>query len=109
MAKSGKSGLGRGLNSLLGGAYEEATPIEDSPQRVLVQQEEHAVPAVRPVEAPERTKVEFEDASDAEETIVDAEDQVTIKSVVQRRTDEVPIDSVSPNPDQPRTNYKREA
>lgn len=44
-----------------------------------------------------------------EESIVDGESQVTIKSVVQRRTDEVPIESVSPNPDQPRTNFKREA
>ena len=40
MAKSGKSGLGRGLNSLLGGAYEEATPIEAVPKRVLVEQEQ---------------------------------------------------------------------
>ena len=108
MAKSGKSGLGRGLNSLLGGAYEEATPIEDAPQRVLVQQQEPAASPVRTAEASERTHVEFEEKVDEGETIVDAEDQVTIKSVVQRRTDEVPITSVSPNPDQPRTNFKRE-
>lgn len=44
----------------------------------------------------------------SEESVVDDEDRVTIKSVMQRRTDEVPIDSVSPNPDQPRTNFKRE-
>jgi len=44
----------------------------------------------------------------SEESVVDDEDRVTIKSVTQRRTDEVPIDSVSPNPDQPRTNFKRE-
>ena len=36
------------------------------------------------------------------------EDHVTIKSVVQRRTDEVPLESISPNPDQPRTNFKQE-
>lgn len=47
-----------------------------------------------------------EESSD--ESVVDDEDRVTIKSVTQRRTDEVPIDSVSPNPDQPRTNFKRE-
>ena len=30
------------------------------------------------------------------------------KRQVQRRTDEVPLESVSPNPDQPRTNFKQE-
>ena len=43
MAKSNKSGLGRGLNSLLGGAYEEATPIEATPQRVSIEQEREEV------------------------------------------------------------------
>ena len=46
---------------------------------------------------------------DVEESIADGDSQVTIKSVVQRRTDEIPIDAVSPNPDQPRTNFKKEA
>lgn len=95
MAKTGKSGLGRGLNSLLGGAYDEATPIEATPQRMLVAQEEEDQ-----VEAPSETQ--------EEESITEEDGQVTIKSVVQRRTDEVPIDSVSPNPDQPRTNFKKE-
>ena len=40
MAKANRSGLGRGLNSLLGGAYEEAAPPDVVPQRGLVQQEE---------------------------------------------------------------------
>ena len=46
MAKANKSGLGRGLNSLLGGAFEEAAPLESTPKRVLVEQqrEETAVP-----------------------------------------------------------------
>ena len=42
MAKSSKSGLGRGLNSLLGGAYEEAVPAEPVPQRTLVEREKPA-------------------------------------------------------------------
>ena len=111
MAKSGKSGLGRGLNSLLGGAYEEATPIETVPKRVLVEQdsEDHVRSAQKPVE-----QVHYDNPPDSappmqEESIVDDGNQVTIKSVVQRRTDEVPIDAVSPNPDQPRTNFKKEA
>ena len=112
MAKTNKSGLGRGLNSLLGGAYEEATPMEVVPRRVMVEQEEHPTP--KPVAAlvrEESPAVEERsvEAVTEEESIIDGEDQVTIKSVVQRRTDEVPIESVSPNPDQPRTNFKKEA
>ena len=106
MAKANRSGLGRGLNSLLGGAYEEAAPPDVVPQRVLVQQEEPEG-AARQDEPMGRQVEEFVEES-SEESVVDDEDRVTIKSVTQRRTDEVPIDSVSPNPDQPRTNFKRE-
>ena len=106
MAKANRSGLGRGLNSLLGGAYEEAAPPDVVPQRVLVQQEEPEGTA-RQDEPMGRQVEEFVEES-SEESVVDDEDRVTIKSVTQRRTDEVPIDSVSPNPDQPRTNFKRE-
>ena len=113
MAKANKSGLGRGLNSLLGGAFEEAAPFESTPKRVLVEQqrEETAVPIPMHTEpVVERQNVSRETITPMkEESIVDGESQVTIKSVVQRRTDEVPIESVSPNPDQPRTNFKREA
>lgn len=109
MAKTAKSGLGRGLNSLLGGAYEEATPIEAVPKRVLVQQEDEkpqAPVAPQPVTAP--TSAPVPQPEPEEESLATGEDHVTIKSVVQRRTDEVPITSVAPNPDQPRTNFKRE-
>ena len=113
MAKANKSGLGRGLNSLLGGAYEEAAPLEATPKRVLVEQEREEVPMsapARPEPESELQNVSRETIPPMqEESIVDGESQVTIKSVVQRRTDEVPIESVSPNPDQPRTNFKKEA
>ena len=106
MAKANKSGLGRGLNSLLGGAFEEAAPLESTPKRVLVEQqrEETAVPIPMHTEpVVERQNVSRETITPMkEESIVDGESQVTIKSVV-------PIESVSPNPDQPRTNFKREA
>ena len=111
MAKSGKSGLGRGLNSLLGGAYEEATPLETAPQRTLVEQDKHAGNN-KPVNSENKVVEPVAEGSeliDQEESITDGETQVTIKSVVQRRTDEVPIDAVSPNPDQPRTNFKKES
>lgn len=101
MAKSGKSGLGRGLNSLLG-AYEDAAPVDNS--RVLVQEEENETP-----DQEVKTASSTMDEETVQESIVDGESQVTIKSVTQRRTDEVPIDSVSPNPDQPRTNFKKDA
>ena len=39
VARNGRGGLGRGLNSLLGGAYEEAIPQEES-QRVRVEAEQ---------------------------------------------------------------------
>lgn len=109
MAKANKSGLGRGLNSLLGGAYEEAAPIEATPKRVLVEQRDEVFASTPARQEPEP---EFHPESQLEpideESFVDGESQVTIKSVVQRRTDEVPIESVSPNPDQPRTNFKKE-
>jgi ParB family transcriptional regulator, chromosome partitioning protein len=107
VAKSNKSGLGRGLNSLLGGAYEEATPIEATPQRVLIEQEREEVVVITEP-APQNVSRETI-APIQEESIVDGENHVTIKSVSQRRTDEVPIAQVSPNPDQPRTNFKKEA
>lgn len=111
MAKSTKSGLGRGLNSLLGGAYEEAIPaepIKTSP-RVIVEageiSENRNVVAPRDVVVNEISRIGAEDAS---REYINEEDHVTIKSVVQRKTDEVPIETVSPNPDQPRTHFKKE-
>ncbi len=138
MARNGRGGLGRGLNSLLGGAYEEAIPQEEAP-RVRVNEPERevireSVPAQKSPE-PRQTyeaapAVSFEDQEP--ESIVDNGVEVTIKGVAQREarpalaapvaqvapsetaadadreTGEVDIDAVSPNPDQPRTNFKRE-
>ena len=137
VAKNGRGGLGRGLNSLLGGAYEEAIPQEGVPQRVRVEADprreviRESVPAQKSSE-PRQTyeaapAVAFEEQEP--ESIVDNGVEVTIKGVAQREarpapaqqesvatavpaanqeTDEVAIDSVSPNPEQPRTNFKRE-
>ncbi len=138
VARNGRGGLGRGLNSLLGGAYEEAIPQEEAP-RVRVNEPERevireSVPAQKSPE-PRQTyeaapAVSFEDQEP--ESIVDNGVEVTIKGVAQREarpalaapvaqvapsetaadadreTGEVDIDAVSPNPDQPRTNFKRE-
>ena len=152
MARNGRGGLGRGLNSLLGGAYEEAIPQEE-PQRVRVDADEAQQP--RPKPQPEReviretvpaqkspepgTARESVPSSYEEqepESIVENGVEVTIKGVAQRaarpavqevveraaapaaaaqlddaqprEVNEVDINAIAPNPDQPRTNFKRE-
>lgn len=114
MAKSTKSGLGRGLNSLLGGSYEEGVPPEPEKtvKRMIVEEKDTEEPKQQSVsrETPRQvlqTNTGREESNRQE--FVDSEDHVTIKEVVQRRTDEVPIETVYPNPDQPRTNFKKEA
>ena len=119
MAKSTKSGLGRGLNSLLGGSYDEAVPPEPAKPapRIIVEADDFPQPKERviPPEIPlQRIResaaspaIEVKQEPTPSEEYVN-EEEVTIKSVVQRRTDEVPLESVSPNPDQPRTNFKQE-
>lgn len=124
MAKTTKSGLGRGLNSLLGGPYDEApaSEVQRSRQRVTVEAGE--IDAYDPIIEPKQRKVQQPAASvennSAEnnvsrETISISEEAVEIKSVVERKAvevprviDEVPIKQVFPNPDQPRTNFKKE-
>lgn len=152
VARNGRGGLGRGLNSLLGGAYEEAIPQEE-PQRVRMDADEAQQP--RPKPQPEReviretvpaqkspepgTARESVPSSYEEqepESIVENGVEVTIKGVAQRaarpavqevveravapaaaaqlddaqprEVNEVDINAIAPNPDQPRTNFKRE-
>lgn len=150
VARNGRGGLGRGLNSLLGGAYEEAIPQEE-PQRVRVDAEQpqqsqperevirETVPAQKSPEP--RTAREAVPSSSYEEqepeSIVENGVEVTIKGVAQRaarpavqevvertvasssaaqndgdaqsrEVNEVDINAIAPNPDQPRTNFKRE-
>lgn len=152
VARNGRGGLGRGLNSLLGGAYEEAIPQEE-PQRVRVDADEAQQP--RPKPQPEREVIRetvpaqkspepgtaresvlssYEEQEP--ESIVENGVEVTIKGVAQRaarpavqevveravvpaaaaqlddaqprEVNEVDINAIAPNPDQPRTNFKRE-
>lgn len=153
VARNGRGGLGRGLNSLLGGAYEEAIPQEE-PQRVRVDAEQpqqsqpkpqperevirETVPAQKSPEprmAREAVPSSYEEQEP--ESIVENGVEVTIKGVAQRaarpavqevvertvtssvaaqndgdaqsrEVNEVDINSIAPNPDQPRTNFKRE-
>ena len=141
MAKTKKGGLGRGLNSLLGGELESTLPQEyASPvERVVVAPEEKRVP-----EPPKPPKEETNEAkpvqnaprnkNERESIYSSKEDNITIKGVVERavdrnreiearpikseqpvqnkvevrESDEVPIELVRPNPNQPRTNFKEE-
>ena len=110
MAKATKSGLGRGLDSLLGGYYEEEAPREPvaPPQRTLVELEkdiEDIEPIMREVAVKKEDIVEEQPN---QQIVVEENDEVIIKGVVERPVDEVPLDSVAPNPDQPRTFFKKE-
>lgn len=153
VARNGRGGLGRGLNSLLGGAYEEAIPQEE-PQRARVDAEQpqqsqpkpqperevirETVPAQKspePRTAREAVPSSYEEQEP--ESIVENGVEVTIKGVAQRaarpavqevieravtpsaavqndgdaqsrEVNEVDINAIAPNPDQPRTNFKRE-
>ena len=116
MAKA-RSGLGRGLNSLLGGGSESEISSDFAPHPAP------APPTPKPAVAPPASEGDGEEKKDEEETIfVNKEDNVTIKGVVEREAkaqpavnsanqefeNEVDIELVEPNPDQPRTNFKKE-
>ena len=107
MAKSTKSGLGRGLNSLLGAYEEPVAPESPVRQRVVVEAETVSAPESQPAPEPHEAPQEVKDVQNDDEELF-VEENVQIKGIVERKLDEVPIDYVSPNPDQPRTNFKKE-
>ncbi|WP_241158080.1 ParB/RepB/Spo0J family partition protein [Adlercreutzia sp. ZJ138] len=134
MAKNTRSGLGRGLNSLMGSIYNEAIP-EEKPEPIKHTQPTQSVQVVKPTQPVPRVMVEGEDvpsesikavkmtpeqrAEQARENeihsvivedlnqAVSSED-ISISVVSEQSTDEISIDLIEPNPDQPRTNFKRE-
>lgn len=116
MAKT-RSGLGRGLGSLLGDAPDEAQAQKQVPDETAADN------------VAEQMANSAEEAD--EELYANADDNVTIKGVVERVVDnpppaaapkpkvipaeerragemEVDINRIKPNPDQPRTNFKKE-
>ncbi len=123
MAKSNKSGLGRGLNSLLGSSFEESIPeeapvkeraekrpVQKSVERERVVVDPGEIPAYDPILEPRPTaksvsseKPQVEMKKEIERKIDAAVEEIKIREV-----DEVPIMQVVPNPDQPRTNFKKE-
>ena len=144
MAKP-KGGLGRGLNSLLGGDEENKVSKEamvPAERIVVTEGQDKDKPSSKNIPSktvaaaapPARTNTPTmkEDNKPREEIYSNKEDNITIKGVVERAvepekpsepkqvtkeqkeqvtvrdTDEVPIELVEPNPDQPRTNFNKE-
>lgn len=120
MAKQ-RSGLGRGLGSLLGEGAESA--IQSVPSAIESVEENSPADEVKKPNTPEPVNPVDENES----IYTSKEDNITIKGVVEREarkppvpvpnikkkpvegnSDEVPIDLVEPNPYQPRTNFKKE-
>ena len=133
MATKTRSGLGRGLNALLGGTYEDTTKPKQEEKPKETPSSSMKSDEQQPVEAPVDRKI-----IDSKEQVV-GEDNVTIKSVSSRAaapsrpeplpkkevarkeavsmrtapepvkiTDEIDITLIEPNPEQPRTNFKKE-
>ena len=108
-----RGGLGRGLGSLLPGSYESPAPVSPAPerQRVTIEVDEEAVREAPISTRSVRTMVELEEepvkVSEpfVREAIIE---ESRIEEVPVRETDEVEIDRIAPNPDQPRTQFKKE-
>lgn len=108
-----RGGLGRGLGSLLPGSYESPAPVSPAPerQRVTIEVDEEAVREPPVSTRPVRTMVELEEEPvKVSEPIVREAiiEESRIEEVPVRETDEVEIDRIAPNPDQPRTQFKKE-
>lgn len=100
-----RGGLGRGLGSLLPGSYESPAPVSPAPerQRVTIEVDEEAAREAPVSTWPVRTMVELE-----EEPVKVSEPIVREAIIEESRIDEVGIDRIAPNPDQPRTQFKKE-
>lgn len=105
-----RGGLGRGLGSLLPGSYEAPAPIAPNPehQRVTVEVDETAAREASVSTRPAFTVVEEE--IQVSEPIVRevAPEDSRLNTAAPRETDEVAIERIAPNPDQPRTQFKKE-
>ncbi len=124
MAKQTRGGLGRGLSSLLGESYEEASPARYNTERTVINEEaaENAKvverQSTRPVQPTPQKEPRVERTNEPrvrevaptqrpQETTI-AEEKTSIKDIVERRLDEIPLDSIKPNPEQPRIHFNKE-
>lgn len=108
-----RGGLGRGLGSLLPGSYESPAPVSPAPerQRVTIEVDEEAAREAPVSTRSVRAMVELEEEPvKVSEPIVREAiiEESRIEEVPVRETDEVEIDRIAPNPDQPRTQFKKE-
>lgn len=108
-----RGGLGRGLGSLLPGSYESPAPVSPAPerQRVTIEVDDEAAREAPVSTRPVRTMVEIEEEPvKVSEPIVREAiiEESRTEEVPARGTDEVEIDRIAPNPDQPRTQFKKE-
>lgn len=138
MAKSTRSGLGRGLNSLLGGYYEEPErekpaekeqPVREtqrasvpSTERVVVESSDlqqvmnSEMAANKPVHSAPKPPVSEKPLEVVIEKPAAVQPSVSPEVKMQepepvvekKQTDEVAVADIEPNPDQPRTNFKQE-
>ena len=113
MAKSNKrSGLGRGLNSLMGESLEEISS-NDSDEKATFENAENAVSPAETVNSKSEDLAQEAgtETSDKPAVYIEQDDHVEIRGVVERAAkaaDEVALADIVPNPDQPRTNFKPE-
>lgn len=110
-----RGGLGRGLGSLLPGTYDAPAPAAPAPQRerVTIEVEEEAA-----LEAPVSTRpASITIEEEASEVVLSEPIPREVTSLAEtlgadnassRSTDEVAINKIAPNPDQPRTQFKKE-
>lgn len=112
MAKNERRGLGRGLGSLLPGSYDPITPATPSPSRERVTIDREEVEEVEETVAPQAVEPsptsEPWDEIVSEPIVREVVRQESFEPAVEKTTDEVDIDLISPNPDQPRTQFKKE-
>lgn len=124
MAKANRGGLGRGLNSLLGGASDGIHPGQTSSnprtqdrERIIYDEREDVVyEATSPGVTGRMMPITPEESVSRETPLVEEQEVDVVEEVipqdVSRETSEgifeVDIESVSPNPDQPRTYFDKD-
>lgn len=94
-----KSGLGRGLSSLIGESHEEATPA--AAHNIAGTSSKQQAASVLPTPAPTSTNSPEKAAQDAVRASITGR-----SNAAPGATDEVLLNSITPNPDQPRTYFK---
>lgn len=109
MAKR-SGGLGRGLSSLLGGSFEESNNYPSTRvEKEEAIQEEAASAANVSLREPERVFVGTDGTATIETPRENVEETLKRAQVLEdKEKGTLPLDKISPNPDQPRTSFDQE-